>query len=134
MIRPALPRWVVLPAAAAAVFLAVPLVAMLFRVPWARLPALLAAPEATDALWLSLRTCTLTTLVALVLGLPLDECSVKIRTGGPEDVPEDVTHPDFARVWAGTVPLHEVFGTPVRSDECLAEVETPAYVREWSRG
>lgn len=71
MIRPALPRWVVLPAAAAAVFLAVPLVAMLFRVPWARLPALLAAPEAIDALWLSLRTCTLTALVALVLGLPL---------------------------------------------------------------
>nr|WP_300148805.1 ABC transporter permease [Propionicimonas sp.] len=71
MIRPALPRWVVLPAAAATVFLAVPLVAMLARVPWARLPELLAAPEAIDALLLSLRTCTLTTLVALVLGLPL---------------------------------------------------------------
>jgi uncharacterized protein len=70
----------------------------------------------------------------MVLSLPLDECSVKIRTGGPEDVPEDITHPDYARVWAGTVPIHEVFGTPVRSDECLAEVETPAYVAAWSRG
>jgi molybdate transport system permease protein len=71
MIRPPLPRWLLLPAAAAAVFLAVPLLALLARVPWARLPSLLAAPEAIDALWLSLRTCVVTTLVALVLGLPL---------------------------------------------------------------
>jgi molybdate transport system permease protein len=62
---------VALPAAAAAVFLAVPLLAMLTRVPWARLPALLAAPESVDALLLSLRTCLLTTLLALLLGLPL---------------------------------------------------------------
>lgn len=70
----------------------------------------------------------------MVLALPLDECSVKIRTGGPEDVPEDITHPEYARVWAGTVPLREEFGTPVRSDDCLAEVEVPAYVAGWSRG
>lgn len=70
----------------------------------------------------------------MVLALPLDECSVKIRDGGPEDVPEDITHPDYARVWAGTVPLREVFGTPVRSDDCLAEVEVPDYVTGWSRG
>lgn len=71
MIRPALPRWVAVPAAAAAVFLAVPLLAMLVRVPWVRLPALLATPAALDALGLSLRTCVLTTAVSLVLGLPL---------------------------------------------------------------
>ncbi|MCB0910270.1 MAG: molybdate ABC transporter permease subunit, partial [Propionibacteriaceae bacterium] len=71
MIRPALPRWVAVPALAAAVFLAVPLLAVLARVPWSQLPALLATPSATDALWLSLRTCTLTTLLSLVLGLPL---------------------------------------------------------------
>ncbi|MGB7964089.1 MAG: ABC transporter permease [Propionicimonas sp.] len=71
MIRPALPRWVAVPATAAAVFLAVPLLAMLARVPWARLPAVLAAPAAIDALLLSLGTCLLSTLVCLVLGLPL---------------------------------------------------------------
>lgn len=69
----------------------------------------------------------------MVLALPLDECSVKIRTGGPEDVPEDVTDPTYARVWAGTIPLTEAFGTPIRSDECLAEVEVPSYVSEWRR-
>jgi molybdate transport system permease protein len=60
-----------LPAAAATVFLAVPLLALLLRVPWPRLPALLSAPAAVDALWLSLRTCALTTVLAVVLGLPL---------------------------------------------------------------
>lgn len=69
----------------------------------------------------------------LTLSLPLDECSVKIRTGGPEDVPEDVVDPRYARVWAGTVPLAETFGQPVRSDECLAEVAVPDYVTRWSR-
>jgi len=71
VIRPALPRWLAVPATAAAVFLAVPLLAMLVRVPWGRVPALLSTPAAVDALWLSLRTCTLTVVVSLVLGLPL---------------------------------------------------------------
>ena len=53
------------------VFLAVPLVALLARVPWTRLPALLSAPAAVEAFWLSVRTCAVTTLVSLVLGLPL---------------------------------------------------------------
>jgi nitroimidazol reductase NimA-like FMN-containing flavoprotein (pyridoxamine 5'-phosphate oxidase superfamily) len=69
----------------------------------------------------------------MTLSLPLDECSVKIRTGGPDDAPEDVTDPVFARVWAGTVPLHESYGVPVRSDDCLAEVEVPDYVQRWRR-
>lgn len=69
----------------------------------------------------------------MVLALALEECSVKIRTGGPEDVPEDVTDPRYARLWAGTVPLIESFGTPVRSDECLADVEVPSYVHSWRR-
>ncbi len=71
MIRPPLPRWLALPAAFAAIFLAVPLVAMLVRVPWSRFPALLATSSSLDALWLSLRTCVASTAVCLVLGLPL---------------------------------------------------------------
>ncbi len=69
----------------------------------------------------------------MTLSLPLDECSVKIRTGGPEDVPEDITDPEYARTWAGTVPLYESFGVPIRSDECLADVAVPDYVGTWRR-
>ena len=62
MIRPPLPRWLALPAGAAGLFLLVPLLALLVRVPWTTLPSLLTAPGSVDALWLSLRTCALTTL------------------------------------------------------------------------
>ena len=61
MIRPALPRWVAFPAGIAAVFLTLPLLAMLLRVPWLKVPALLTTPASLDALSLSLRTCLLTT-------------------------------------------------------------------------
>lgn len=37
----------------------------------------------------------------VVLALPLAEASVKVRTGGPVDEPEDVA----AGIWAGVVPL-----------------------------
>jgi len=37
-----------------------------------------------------------------ILALPLSEASAKVRTGGPEDEPEDVDLP----VWAGVVPVH----------------------------
>ncbi|MEH0843402.1 pyridoxamine 5'-phosphate oxidase family protein [Micromonospora sp. CPCC 205711] len=44
----------------------------------------------------------------LVLALPLDECSVKVSAGPPDD-PED----DLDRaVWAGVVPVVESLGTP----------------------
>lgn len=69
----------------------------------------------------------------LTLALDLTECSVKIRTGDPDDDPADLVDPIYSRIWAGTVPLSESFGTPVRSDDCFADVEVPAYVARWRR-
>ncbi len=37
-----------------------------------------------------------------ILSIPLDEASAKVRTGPPEDEPEDLDLP----VWAGVVPIH----------------------------
>lgn len=71
MIRPALPGWVRVPALLAGLFLLVPLVALALRAPWPRVAAVLADPAAIDALALSLRTCLLSTLLCLVLGVPL---------------------------------------------------------------
>lgn len=42
-----------------------------------------------------------------VLALPLDECSVKVRRGGPSDDDES-----GAAVWAGVLPLYTVAGEP----------------------
>ena len=48
----------------------------------------------------------------LVLALPLEEASAKIRTGGPIDDEEDYALP----VWAGVVPLKLTRGEPVRDE------------------
>ncbi|MGH9275384.1 MAG: pyridoxamine 5'-phosphate oxidase family protein [Acidimicrobiales bacterium] len=46
----------------------------------------------------------------LVLRLPIDEGSAKVRAGGPKDDPEDMDLP----VWAGVVPLRLVPSAPVQ--------------------
>ena len=63
-----------------------------------------------------------------VLALPLDECSVKISTGGPDDAPEDLDRP----TWAGHVPIREVFDAPVPAPDNAMPV--PPYLAGWSRG
>ena len=69
----------------------------------------------------------------MTLALDLTEWSVKIGAGGPDDEPEDIAEPPYSRTWAGTVPLSEYFGTPVRADDCAAEITIPEYVENWQR-
>jgi len=45
----------------------------------------------------------------LMVRLPIDEVSAKVRTGPPIDAEEDLTLP----VWAGVVPLELAHGTPI---------------------
>jgi uncharacterized protein len=53
--------------------------------------------------WEEARQPTPTELKATtILALPLDEASAKVRTGPPEDEPEDADLP----VWSGVVPIH----------------------------
>ena len=66
----------------------------------------------------------------LVLALPLDECSVKVRTGPPLDEDEDLDLP----VWAGVVPFTTVAGTPVAADDLRVDVPVPDYARAYRRG
>jgi molybdate transport system permease protein len=61
--------WV--PAGLGLALLALPLVALAVRAPWAQLPELLSRSEVVQALALSLGTGLLSTLVSLVLGIPL---------------------------------------------------------------
>ncbi len=66
-----LPRWVYAPAGLGALLILAPLLAMLGRVDWAHLPALLGSPASLDALALSLRTSATATGACLVLGVPM---------------------------------------------------------------
>ena len=55
----------------AALAIVTPLVGVGLRVPWGQIPTLLGGESAQIALWLSLRTALISTLVSLILGVPL---------------------------------------------------------------
>jgi molybdate transport system permease protein len=76
-----LPRWVYLPAAAGVAFIVVPLAAMAFEVDWARFGTLIGTPASRAALLLSLRTALASTLLCLLVGVPL--ALVLARNTGP---------------------------------------------------
>ena len=65
----------------------------------------------------------------LVLALPLDECSVKVRTGGPKEEPEDMDLP----VWAGVIPITTSYGVPVPDDDLAGDPPVPAYASGYTR-
>jgi len=62
-----------------------------------------------------------------VLALPLTEASVKIRTGGPSDEPED----HAADVWAGVVPAAMRFGEPEPDAALRPGIATPEHIRRY---
>jgi nitroimidazol reductase NimA-like FMN-containing flavoprotein (pyridoxamine 5'-phosphate oxidase superfamily) len=65
-----------------------------------------------------------------VLALPLHEASVKVRTGDPDDEPEDVA---AGGVWAGVVPLALRAGDVVTSADA-AGLPVPEHVRRRAEG
>jgi molybdate transport system permease protein len=65
------PRWLYLPAAAGAAFVLVPLVAIVSRVDWTDFLDLITSEASKDALWLSLRTSAIATLLCVLFGTPM---------------------------------------------------------------
>ena len=60
-----------------------------------------------------------------VLALPLAEASVKIRSGGPSDEPEDCA----TDLWAGVVPVTVRFGEPVPDAALRPGISVPDHLR-----
>lgn len=65
----------------------------------------------------------------LVLRLPLDEASVKVRAGGPIDDEADLD----SDVWAGLIPIATAFGAPVADDALDPSVPVPPSVVGYQR-
>jgi molybdate transport system permease protein len=68
---PALPRWIYLPAAVGALFVVLPLVAIVAKVDWPQFWSLIASDSSRAALGLSLKTATASTLLCVLFGVPL---------------------------------------------------------------
>jgi nitroimidazol reductase NimA-like FMN-containing flavoprotein (pyridoxamine 5'-phosphate oxidase superfamily) len=65
----------------------------------------------------------------LVLALPLDEASAKIRTGPPKDFDDDVLLP----IWAGVVPIRLVAGQPEAAEDLPHGLSVPGYALDYRR-
>jgi nitroimidazol reductase NimA-like FMN-containing flavoprotein (pyridoxamine 5'-phosphate oxidase superfamily) len=80
--------------------------------------------------WDDLRPITPKELKAtLILEIPLNEASAKIRTGGPKDDEEDYALP----IWAGVVPLALTSSPPVQDERLTRDIAAPDYVRGYRR-
>jgi uncharacterized protein len=64
-----------------------------------------------------------------ILSLSLDEASVKVSEGQPDDPDDDIAGP----AWAGIVPLRETYGRPEPADNLAGGIALPAYVETWTR-
>ena len=61
----------------------------------------------------------------MVLALPIEEWSLKVAGGFPNDPPEDLA----GDAWAGVVPLVTGFGTPIPNADLRPGIEVPVSVR-----
>ncbi|WP_461110504.1 pyridoxamine 5'-phosphate oxidase family protein [Streptomyces calidiresistens] len=65
-----------------------------------------------------------------VLAIDLTEVSAKVREGGPNEEPEDLSLPH----WSGVLPVLTAHGVPVPADEREAVRPVPAYLTALARG
>ena len=65
----------------------------------------------------------------LVLRLPIEEFSAKVRQGPPIDDEEDYSFP----TWAGVIPLAMVPGAPINDPRLDPKTPVPEYARKYSR-
>lgn len=63
----------------------------------------------------------------LVVRLPIEEFSAKIRVGPPIDDEEDYGLP----IWAGVIPLQMTSGRPVADPRLIAGLEVPRYAADY---
>ena len=65
-----------------------------------------------------------------VLGMPIDECSAKIRSGEPHDDPED----ESLDIWAGVIPVRYEILPPVADRHVRVERTAPPHAHDFRMG
>ncbi|MFD5868192.1 molybdate ABC transporter permease subunit [Corynebacterium sp. NPDC060344] len=73
------PAWIAVPAAIALAVAVIPVVALAMRVPWARVPELVASEAGAAALGLSLRTSLVSAVIVIAVGIPLAVLMARAR-------------------------------------------------------
>ncbi|MFC8502309.1 ABC transporter permease [Pedococcus sp. NPDC057267] len=108
--RLGLPAWLFVPALVGAAFVALPLVAMLTQVRWSRFAALVTSDSSQAALWLSLRTSVASTVLCVLLGVPMAVVLARTRFPGQALVRSLVLLPLVLPPVVGGIALLYTFG------------------------
>lgn len=81
--------------------------------------------------WDMLRPATMQELKAtMVVGMPIEEASAKVRTGPPKDDAEDYALP----IWAGVLPISMTMHPPIDDPLLTAGLVPPAHVGAFRMG
>jgi nitroimidazol reductase NimA-like FMN-containing flavoprotein (pyridoxamine 5'-phosphate oxidase superfamily) len=64
-----------------------------------------------------------------VIALSLDEMSAKVRSGGPNDDPDDMG----SGTWAGVVPMRLMAGTAIPAEDLAEGIAVPDYLQPYQR-
>ncbi|MFD7023751.1 ABC transporter permease [Promicromonospora sukumoe] len=105
-----IPRWVAVVAAVGALLVVLPLAAMAARVDWANFWTLITSESSVAALLLSLRTSAVSTLLCLVLGVPLALVLARARFVGRDLLRSLVLIPLVLPPVVGGIALLYTFG------------------------
>jgi nitroimidazol reductase NimA-like FMN-containing flavoprotein (pyridoxamine 5'-phosphate oxidase superfamily) len=65
----------------------------------------------------------------MVLSMPIEEASAKVRTGPPVDEEADLDLPH----WAGQLPLTQGTGDPIPAPDLAGDLAVPDSIKSWSR-
>ncbi|MFH1197201.1 MAG: pyridoxamine 5'-phosphate oxidase family protein [bacterium] len=65
-----------------------------------------------------------------IVAIDIENASAKIRTGGPNDNPEDYDL-DY---WAGVIPIKQIMLEPIPDEKLKAGIELPRYIEHFFRG
>ncbi|QJU53149.1 ABC transporter permease [Herbiconiux sp. KACC 21604] len=104
------PRWVVAVAVVGALFVVVPLAALVLRVDWAEFIPLVTSESSRDALWLSLRTSLSATVLCVLLGVPMAVVLARTRFWGQKVLRALVLLPLVLPPVVGGIALLYTFG------------------------
>jgi molybdate transport system permease protein len=105
-----LPRWALVPAGAGALFVVLPLAALVSRVDWSRFGSLITSDASVAALELSLRTSAASTLLCLVFGTPMALVLARTRFVGQDLLRSVVLLPLVLPPVVGGIALLYTFG------------------------
>lgn len=66
----------------------------------------------------------------ITAALPIEEWSVKVSEGGPDDDPNDLQTEPWRSIWAGHIPIRQVMDAAITDEHVPNNVHVPGYVRE----